>query len=69
LEPPDDICDGPDAPLIEDETYLVQPRSIVVLFSPRASGARPGGTRPGGTRQGGVLPGSQKSSNSLAEAS
>ena len=33
LDSPDDICDGPDAPLVPGETCVVQPRSVVVLFA------------------------------------
>ncbi|MGE5259230.1 MAG: glycogen debranching protein GlgX [Hyphomicrobiales bacterium] len=33
LESPDDICDWPDAPLVESPAYRVQPRSVVLLFS------------------------------------
>jgi glycogen operon protein len=39
LEPPHDISDTPEtAPPIVDETYPVQPRSLVLLFAVRASG-------------------------------
>jgi glycogen operon protein len=31
-ESPDDICDVADAPVVESPTYLVQPRSVVLLF-------------------------------------
>jgi hypothetical protein len=47
LESPHDICDGPDAPLIADETYRVEPRSTVLLFALRATGAGQGGLLPG----------------------
>jgi isoamylase len=33
LESPDDICDLPAAPVVEPSTYLVQPRSAVLLFA------------------------------------
>jgi isoamylase len=33
LESPDDICDLPAAPIVEPSTYLVQPRSVVLLLS------------------------------------
>ncbi len=38
LDPPEDICDGPDAAPFVDKTYRVEPRSIVLLFSVRANG-------------------------------
>jgi isoamylase len=37
LESPDDICDGPDAPLFPGRTYVVQPRSLALLFAFRNS--------------------------------
>jgi glycogen operon protein len=39
LESPDDICDGPEAPLLPAETYVVQPRSVVLLFAFRTTDA------------------------------
>jgi glycogen operon protein len=33
LESPDDICDLPVAPIVEPLTYVVQPRSVVLLGS------------------------------------
>ena len=40
LASPDDISEGPDeAPLVSEETYLVQPRSVVVLFARRSGDA------------------------------
>ena len=33
LDSPDDICDGPDAPFVPGDSYLTQPRSVVVLFA------------------------------------
>ena len=33
LDSPDDICDGSDAPLVPGDSYLTQPRSVVVLFA------------------------------------
>jgi glycogen operon protein len=40
LASPDDISDGPDqAPLVPEEIYLVQPRSVVVLFAVRTGDA------------------------------
>lgn len=33
LEPPDDICEWHDAPAVQKQSYLVQPRSVVVLFA------------------------------------
>ena len=39
LEAPDDICEGPDAPLVSGVTYMVQPRSVVALFAVRTVGA------------------------------
>jgi isoamylase len=33
LESPDDICEGPELPPVKDETYLVQPRSLVILVA------------------------------------
>ena len=48
LEPPHDIVDVPEAaPPILDETYRVEPRSFVILFSLRASGTGQGGLLPG----------------------
>ena len=38
LEPPQDICDSPDAAPVADETYEVQPRSLVLLFAGRLPG-------------------------------
>ena len=38
LDPPEDICDGPDAAPFVDKTYRVESRSIVLLFSVRANG-------------------------------
>jgi len=38
LDPPEDICDGPDAAPFVDKTYSVESRSIVLLFSVRANG-------------------------------
>jgi len=38
LDPPEDICDGPDAAPFVDKTYRVEPRSIVLLFSVRTNG-------------------------------
>jgi glycogen operon protein len=32
-ESPNDICEGDKAPLINDQTYLVQPRSIACLMA------------------------------------
>ena len=46
LEPPQDICDSPDAAPVVDETYQVQPRSLVLLFAVRASGTGQGGPCP-----------------------
>jgi glycogen operon protein len=44
LASPDDICDKPDeAPLVPEGSYLVQPRSVVVLFALRADGVKEGG--------------------------
>ena len=41
LASPDDICDGLDeASLVPDGTYLVQPRSVVVLFALRTDGVK-----------------------------
>ncbi|HNM20511.1 MAG TPA: hypothetical protein PKL59_21400, partial [Nitrospira sp.] len=40
LDSPDDICDGPDAPFVPGDSYLTQPRSVVVLFALRASDAK-----------------------------
>ncbi len=57
LESPDDICDGPDAPLLPGETYVVQPRSVVGLFAFRTSVA--GQSTP--------FPGRQQLLNSAAE--
>jgi glycogen operon protein len=59
LDPPDDICDRPDAAPLVGETYAVQPRSLVLLFAVRARA----------TGQGGFLPGQQKLSNSFVETS
>jgi glycogen operon protein len=42
LDQPEDICDGPDAAPIVDETYRVEPRSIVLLFSFTANGTGQG---------------------------
>ena len=43
LASPDDICDGPDqAPLVPDGTYVVQPRSAVVLFALCTDGVKEG---------------------------
>ncbi|MGE3977634.1 MAG: glycogen debranching protein GlgX [Nitrospira sp.] len=39
LDSPDDICDGPDAPLVPGDNYLVQSRSAVVLFALNADSA------------------------------
>jgi len=36
LDSPHDICPGPDAPLVSDDRYPVQPRSVVVLFATAA---------------------------------
>ncbi len=48
LEPPHDISDTPEAaPPIVDETYPVQPRSLVLLFAVRASGTGQGELLPG----------------------
>jgi glycogen operon protein len=48
LEPPHDISDTPEAaPPIVDETYAVQPRSLVLLFAVRASGTGQGELLPG----------------------
>jgi len=33
LESPDDICEGSAAPVLEGTRYMVQPRSVVVLFA------------------------------------
>ena len=33
LESPDDICDALQAPIVHDEKYLLQPRSVVLLFN------------------------------------
>jgi glycogen operon protein len=33
LDPPDDICGWTDAPSLEGPTYLVQPRSVFMLFA------------------------------------
>ena len=33
LESPDDVCEGPDLLPVQDETYLVQPRSVVILVA------------------------------------
>ena len=41
LESPDDICEGPHLPPVQGETYLVQPRSIVILAAPVASDTVP----------------------------
>ena len=38
LEPPQDICDSPDAAPAVDEAYEVQPRSLVLLFAVRLPG-------------------------------
>jgi glycogen operon protein len=38
LEPPQDICDSPDAAPVVDEAYEVQPRSLVLLFAVRLPG-------------------------------
>jgi glycogen operon protein len=38
LDPPEDICDGPDAAPFVDKSYRVESRSIVLLFSVRANG-------------------------------
>ena len=38
LDPPEDICDGPDAAPFVDKTYRVESRSIVLLFSVRTNG-------------------------------
>jgi glycogen operon protein len=46
LEPPQDICDAPDAPSIPDETYRVESRSIVLLFSVKENGTGQGGLLP-----------------------
>lgn len=37
LEPPHDICDAPAALPISDDTYRVEPRSVVLLFALRPS--------------------------------
>ena len=42
LEPPQDICDSPDAAPVVDETYEVQPRSLVLLFAGRLPGIAQG---------------------------
>jgi len=47
LDPPEDICDGPDAAPLADKTYRVEPRSVVLLFSVRANGTGQGGLLPG----------------------
>ena len=46
LEPPQDICDSPDAAPVVDETYPVQPRSLVLLFAGRLPGTGQGGPCP-----------------------
>ena len=56
---PEDICEGPDAAPVVDETYVVQPRSLVLLFAVRLHG----------TGQGGPLPQSQTLSNTSEETS
>jgi isoamylase len=33
LDSPDDICEQPDAPALEETRYTVQPRSVVVVFA------------------------------------
>ena len=43
LESPNDINQSPDeAPVVPDGTYLVQPRSMVVLFALRTDGVKEG---------------------------
>jgi glycogen operon protein len=37
LDPPDDFCPWEDAPFVEQGTYVVQPRSVVILVLPLAS--------------------------------
>ena len=44
LECPNDICDEADAPLVPEETYLVQPRSVVILIARRTHVAEHGGS-------------------------
>ena len=39
LESPHDICSAPDAPLVCADTYVAQPRSVVVLAAWAVSGA------------------------------
>ncbi len=42
LESPEDICDVFDAPVFSGESYVVEPRSVVILFAVRAGQAREG---------------------------
>jgi len=46
MEPPQDICDSPDAASVVDEAYEVQPRSLVLLFSARLPGIGKGVSLP-----------------------
>ena len=41
LDSPDDVCAWADAPTVQDATYVVQPRSVVLLIatSPAATTA------------------------------
>jgi isoamylase len=38
-DPPGDICDWADAPMVEGSTCLVQPRSVVLLFAKTSKGS------------------------------
>ena len=37
LDSPDDVCAWADAPTVQDATYVVQPRSVVLLIATRGS--------------------------------
>ena len=39
LEPPDDVCEVANAPLVHGSTYVVNPRSVVLLFERRSEEA------------------------------
>jgi glycogen operon protein len=48
LESPDDICAWAQAPVVEGTTYVVQPRSVVLLVARPPREADPGAREPGG---------------------